>query len=243
MKKNIKYNGLGSYSKRNKKIKLEKICVVGIFTILILYIMALNLRSNISQEISSLQEVAAVENKEEESIVEESKEDSINQEVYSNTYMDSEKIDFIESISDGAISNYNKYGILPSITMAQAILESGWGNSELAVTHNNLFGIKADSRWNGAIATIVTSENYNDSTIANFRKYDSINESIEDHGKFLYENSRYVEYGLFDGKNYKEQAQALENAGYSTVKNENGEPIYADKLIALIEKYNLMQYD
>ncbi|WP_277232999.1 glycoside hydrolase family 73 protein [Romboutsia timonensis] len=243
MKKNIKYNGLGSYSKRNKKIKLEKICVVGIFTILILYIMALNLRSNISQEISSLQEVAAVENKEEESIVEESKEDSINQEVYSNTYMDSEKIDFIESISDGAISNYNKYGILPSITMAQAILESGWGNSELAVTHNNLFGIKADSRWNGAIATIVTSENYNDSTIANFRKYDSINESIEDHGKFLYENSRYAEYGLFDGKNYKEQAQALENAGYSTVKNENGEPIYADKLIALIEKYNLMQYD
>ena len=243
MKKNIKYNGLGSYSKRNKKIKLEKICVVGIFTILILYIMALNLISNISQEISSLQEVAAVENKEEESIVEESKEDSINQEVYSNTYMDSEKIDFIESISDGAISNYNKYGILPSITMAQAILESGWGNSELAVTHNNLFGIKADSRWNGAIATIVTSENYNDSTIANFRKYDSINESIEDHGKFLYENSRYAEYGLFDGKNYKEQAQALENAGYSTVKNENGEPIYADKLIALIEKYNLMQYD
>ena len=243
MKKNIKYNGLGSYSKRNKKIKLEKICVVGIFTILILYIMALNLRSNISQEISSLQEVAAVENKEEASIVEESKEDSINQEVYSNTYMDSEKIDFIESISDGAISNYNKYGILPSITMAQAILESGWGNSELAVTHNNLFGIKADSRWNGAIATIVTSENYNDSTIANFRKYDSINESIEDHGKFLYENSRYAEYGLFDGKNYKEQAQALENAGYSTVKNENGEPIYADKLIALIEKYNLMQYD
>ena len=243
MKKNIKYNGLGSYSKRNKKIKLEKICVVGIFTILILYIMALNLRSNISQEISSLQEVAAVENKDEESIVEESKEDSINQEVYSNTYMDSEKIDFIESISDGAISNYNKYGILPSITMAQAILESGWGNSELAVTHNNLFGIKADSRWNGAIATIVTSENYNDSTIANFRKYDSINESIEDHGKFLYENSRYAEYGLFDGKNYKEQAQALENAGYSTVKNENGEPIYADKLIALIEKYNLMQYD
>ena len=243
MKKNIKYYGLRSYTKRDKKIKLEKICVVSIFTILILYIMALNLRSNISQEISSLQEVAAVENKEEESIVEESKEDSINQEVYSNTYMDSEKIDFIESISDGAISNYNKYGILPSITMAQAILESGWGNSELAVTHNNLFGIKADSRWNGAIATIVTSENYNDSTIANFRKYDSINESIEDHGKFLYENSRYAEYGLFDGKNYKEQAQALENAGYSTVKNENGEPIYADKLIALIEKYNLMQYD
>ena len=243
MKKNIKYNGLGSYTKRNKKIKLEKICVVGIFTILILYIMVLNLRSNISQEINDLQEVAAVENKEQENIIEENEEDSDNQEVYSNTYMDSEKMEFIETISDGAISNYNKFGILPSITMAQAILESGWGNSELAVTHNNLFGIKADSRWNGAIATIATSENYNDSTIANFRKYDNINESIEDHGKFLYENSRYAEYGLFNGNDYKSQAQALEDAGYSTVKNENGEPIYADKLISLIEKYNLMQYD
>ena len=248
MKKNIKYNGLRSYTQRNKKMKLEKICIASIFTIIILYIMVLNLRSNISQEITDLQEVAAVESKEqentvEENIREESEIDTTNEEVYSNTYIDSEKMAFIETISDGAISNYNKYGILPSITMAQAILESGWGNSELAVTHNNLFGIKADLRWNGAVATIATSENYNDSTIANFRKYDSINESIEDHGKFLYENSRYAEYGLFDGKNYKEQAQALENAGYSTVKNENGEPIYADKLIALIEKYNLMQYD
>ena len=239
MKKNIKYYGLRSYTKRDKKIKLEKICVVSIFTILILYIMVLNLRSNISQEGSDLQEVAVVEYKQEENIIEE----AINQEVYSNTYIDSDKMEFIKTISDGAISNYNKYGILPSITMAQAILESGWGSSELAVTHNNLFGIKADTRWNGAVATITTSENYNDSTIANFRKYENINESIEDHGKFLYENSRYAEYGLFNGKDYKAQAQALEDAGYSTVKNENGEPIYADKLIALIEKYNLMQYD
>ncbi|WP_148322007.1 glycoside hydrolase family 73 protein [Paraclostridium bifermentans] len=248
MKKNIKYNGLRSYTQRNKKMKLEKICIASIFTIIILYIMVLNLRSNISQEITDLQEVAAVESKEqentvEENIREESEIDTTNEEVYSNTYIDSEKMAFIETISDGAISNYNKYGILPSITMAQAILESGWGNSELAVTHNNLFGIKADLRWNGAVATIATSENYNDSTIANFRKYDSIDESIEDHGKFLYENSRYAEYGLFNGKDYKSQAQALEDAGYSTVKDENGEPIYADKLISLIEKYNLMQYD
>lgn len=248
MKKNIKYNGLRSYTQRNKKIKLEKICIASIFTILILYIIVLNLRSNISQEISDLQEVAAMESKKQEnkiekSTVDDSKVASNNQEVYSNTYIDSEKMAFIETILDGAISNYNKYGILPSITMAQAILESGWGNSELAVTHNNLFGIKADLRWNGAVATIATSENYNDSTIANFRKYDSIDESIEDHGKFLYENSRYAEYGLFNGKDYKAQAQALEDAGYSTVKNENGDPIYADKLISLIEKYNLMQYD
>ncbi|MDU2123842.1 MAG: glycoside hydrolase family 73 protein [Clostridium celatum] len=243
MKKKIKYNGLRSYTQRNKKIKLEKICIVSLFTIFILYIMTLNLRSNIFEEISDLNEVAAIESNTQEATLEESKVDPTHQDVYSNTYIDSEKMSFIESISEGAISNYNKYGILPSITMAQAILESGWGNSELAVTHNNLFGIKADLRWNGAVATIVTNENYNDSTVANFRKYDSINESIEDHGRFLYENSRYTEYGLFDGKDYKAQAQALEDAGYSTVKNENGEAIYADKLISLIEKYNLMKYD
>ena len=243
MKKRVKYNGLSSYTKRNKKIKLEKICIVSIFTIFTLYIIVLNLRRNISQEISDLQEVAAVDSKKQENNIEESNLDTTNKKVYSNIYIDSENMTFIENISEGAISNYNKYGILPSITMAQAILESGWGNSELAVIHNNLFGIKADLRWNGAVATIVTSENYNDYTVANFRKYDSINESIEDHGKFLYENSRYAEYGLFDGKDYKAQAQALEDAGYSTVKNENGESIYADKLISLIEKYSLMQYD
>ena len=243
MKKRVKYNGLSSYTKRNKKIKLEKICIVSIFTIFTLYIIVLNLRRNISQEISDLQEVAAVDSKKQENNIEESNLDTTNKKVYSNIYIDSENMTFIENISEGAISNYNKYGILPSITMAQAILESGWGNSELAVIHNNLFGIKADLRWNGAVATIVTNENYNDSIVANFRKYDSINESIEDHGKFLYENSRYAEYGLFDGKDYKAQAQALEDAGYSTVKNENGESIYADKLISLIEKYSLMQYD
>ena len=62
-------------------------------------------------------------------------------------------------------------------------------------------------------------------------------------GKFLYENSRYSEYGLFAGKNYIQQAQALEDAGYSTVRNSDGVPVYADKLVTLIEKYNLMEYD
>ena len=243
MRKNIKYDGLRTYAQKSKKVKLGKIFLASIFTIVILYIMIFNLKDNVSNEINSLQEVSVMENKEKGNSTEEENLEASNQEVYSNTYIDSEKMGFLQKISEGAKSNYNKYGILPSITMAQAILESGWGNSELAVTHNNLFGIKADSRWNGAVATITTSENYNDSTVANFRKYDNINESIEDHGKFLYENSRYTEYGLFNAKNYKSQAQALEDAGYSTVKNEGGEPIYADKLISLIVKYNLMQYD
>lgn len=167
------------------------------------------------------------------------KNNALFNELYSNENM----ISFINSLEDAAISNYEDYGILPSITMAQAILESGWGKSELAKDYNNLFGIKADSRWDGTIATIVTTENYDDVIEANFRKYDNIDESIEDYGKFLKENSRYEESGFFEGKNYKSQAQALENAGYSTAKNENGELIYGDKLINVIQKYNLMLWD
>ncbi len=163
--------------------------------------------------------------------------------LYKDLYKDEEKMAFINKIYPAALENYNSYGILPSITMAQAILESGWGESELAVEHNNIFGIKADSRWGGAVAVMRTKENYDDVIEANFRKYDSVLQSIEDHGEFLNENERYRVNGLFDGKEYKSQAQALENAGYSTAENENGEKIYADKLINVIQNYNLMIFD
>lgn len=236
MKKNIQYKGINSYILRNKRFKYIKIYTTILFVFLISIIIITNLKENISREVINLKEGGGIEkNKYLDSTIEE--------DVYSDLYIDEEKMEFLRIVSKGAINSYNKYGILPSITISQAILESGWGKSELAVTHNNLFGIKADSRWNGAVATIATSENYNDSIIANFRKYNSIDESIEDHGKFLYENSRYSEYGLFSAKDYKEQAQVLEDAGYSTVQDENGTPIYADKLISIIEKYNLMQYD
>ena len=236
MKNNSRYRGLNSYILRSKRFQYNKLCIVILVTVLILFIIATNLKRDIYNEVSNLEEGGVIETKE-------NVDSTIEKEVYSNSYIDEEKAEFLKVVSMGAINSYNKYGVLPSITIAQAILESGWGKSELAVTHNNLFGIKADSRWSGAIATISTNENYNDSIIANFRKYNSINESIEDHGKFLYENSRYAEYGLFNAKDYKEQAQALEDAGYSTVQNENGIPIYADKLISVIEKYSLMQYD
>ena len=163
--------------------------------------------------------------------------------LFKDLYKDEAKIAFINKIHDSAVNSYISYRILPSITIAQAILESGWGESELAVKYNNLFGIKADSRWDGEVATIKTTENYNDVIEANFRKYDNIIESIEDHGEFLYTGSRYKENGLFDGEDYKSQAQALENAGYSTAKNEYGEKIYADKLIDVIQRYNLMIFD
>lgn len=154
-----------------------------------------------------------------------------------------DKIRFIKEIEDGARYNYNKYGILPSITVAQAILESGWGKSKLSKESNNIFGIKADSRWDGESIEVITSENYNDKVKSKFRKYNNITESIKDHGKFLYENKRYEENGLFNSKNYKKQAQALEDAGYSTKKDKYGKLIYADMLIYIIQKYNLNKLD
>lgn len=162
---------------------------------------------------------------------------------YLHRGLDKEKIHFIEKISDGAYENYKNYGILPSITIGQAILESGWGESELSSKHNNIFGIKADASWSEERVNMKTKENYNDFITGDFRAYNNVNSSIKDHGKFLWENERYAQNGLFETKNYRAQAQVLEDAGYSTAKDENGNLIYGDKLIRVIQENNLMIYD
>ncbi|MGL5352829.1 MAG: glycoside hydrolase family 73 protein [Clostridium sp.] len=156
---------------------------------------------------------------------------------------DKNKTKFIANIENEAKKNYIEYKILPSVTMAQAILESGWGESTLSSKHNNLFGIKADERWNGDKVNMETKENYDDVITGYFRAYKNYEASINDHGKFLSENSRYKDNGIFDSKTYEGQTQALENAGYATVKNEEGEPIYADLLEAVIRNNNLMLFD
>ncbi|WP_246637678.1 glycoside hydrolase family 73 protein [Crassaminicella profunda] len=156
---------------------------------------------------------------------------------------DSPYIKFINEISDEAIERYDEYGIFPSITIAQAILESGWGKSELSKKANNLFGIKADKSWNGEQIKMKTVEYYNKDTNSDFRVYENIGESLKDHSKFIYENKRYRKNGVFNASYYVEQAQALENAGYSTKENENGERIYAELLIQLIRQYNLQLID
>lgn len=156
---------------------------------------------------------------------------------------DKEKDKLIENMKEISIDNYKKSGVLPSVIISQAILESNWGKSELSAKYNNYFGIKASAGWNGKIATFSTKENYNDTIKAKFRAYDSLEESVNDLGNFLNVNSRYRKHGLFDGKNYIEQAQALEDAGYSTKKNSKGEAIYADLLIELIKDNNLMIID
>lgn len=150
---------------------------------------------------------------------------------------------FINQLVESAKANYFKSGILPSITIAQAILESNWGNSELAQATYNLFGIKADANWEGPIATFETME-YSDLVIQDdFRKYDSWQQSIDDHANFLLVNPRYQAAGVFAAKTYRTQAQALQDAGYSTVQDETGTPVYAKRLGELIRQYNLQIFD
>lgn len=136
-----------------------------------------------------------------------------------------------------------KLNILPSVTIAQAILESNWGKSSLAVEANNLFGIKASKDWTGGVYIKTTKEqkpNGNIYTInANFRKYASWNESIKDHDNFFvstpWRTQNYQK--VLTAKNYKDQAQALRECGYATDLN------YGSKLIRLIEQHNLQKYD
>ena len=148
--------------------------------------------------------------------------------------------EFIESLIPGARESFDKYKVYPSLIIAQAIHESGWGKSALAQKGNNLFGIKADSRWTGARINMRTAEYKGGNKYyinADFRKYKNFNESIVDHGKFLSNNSRYSKNGVFTARTSAEQAQALQRAGYAT------DPKYAQKLISTIKAYDLTRYD
>lgn len=160
-----------------------------------------------------------------------------------NTLNDSSKQDFIKELYPQAAEIYDKYGVLPSISISQAILESGWGKSDLSVKSNNLFGIKADPSWKGKKIKMNTSEYYNKKIIDDFRVYDSHEDSMKDYGEFLNNNKRYKQSGVFEATQYLKQAKAIENAGYSTVQNDKGEDIYAELLIGIIQEQNLQLLD
>ena len=143
---------------------------------------------------------------------------------------------FIQSVAPGAIAGWNKYGVLPSITVAQAILESGWGQSSLSSNAHNLFGIKGS--YNGHSVTMPTREVYGGRSVYindNFRAYANNSESVEDHGNFLYSNQRY--HNLLGDTNYVSVANKLHLDGYAT------DPSYANSLIRLVQIYNLNQLD
>lgn len=143
----------------------------------------------------------------------------------------SDYVDYIERYKELAIEQMKEYHIPASITLAQAVLESGAGKSELAQRSNNHFGIKCGSEWNGR-STRHTDDRRNEC----FRAYSSVEESYEDHSKFLL-RSRYKPLFSLKPTDYKAWARGLKACGYAT------SPTYAERLIKLIETYELHKYD
>ncbi|REE08106.1 flagellum-specific peptidoglycan hydrolase FlgJ [Winogradskyella pacifica] len=175
---------------------------------------------------SNTTKTAVVKDKKEEvktvetnpTVIEENKAPS-SVEVYINLYAEISK------------NKMRTHKIPASITLAQGILESGVGKGRLAVKANNHFGIKCHG-WTGA-------KIYHDDDRSQecFRKYDKAEMSYEDHSEFLTGRSRYA--SLFDLRpdDYKGWAKGLRAAGYATDRK------YPEKLISLIERYNLDKYD
>ncbi|MDY4561408.1 MAG: glucosaminidase domain-containing protein [Peptostreptococcus porci] len=150
---------------------------------------------------------------------------------------------FIEIVKEGAIAGWYEGKILPSVTIAQACLESGWGKSELATKANNLFGIKAKDDWKGEKYLVKTAEydknNKKFYIDAYFRNYRNWQESLVDHAKFFHAPAwRKENYKNVIGEtDYKKACKALQSAGYATSQS------YASQLIGLIEMYHLDKYD
>ena len=145
---------------------------------------------------------------------------------------------YIDEYKDIAIEEMNKTGIPASITLAQGMLESNWGRSELARKAKNHFGIKADKSWSGKTMKWEDDDYHNGKLIkSKFRKYKSADQSFVDHSEFLANKKRYEFLFNYDVTDYVAWAKGLVKAGYAT------DPKYASKLIKIIEKYGLYEYD
>jgi flagellum-specific peptidoglycan hydrolase FlgJ len=139
---------------------------------------------------------------------------------------------YINTFSETAKKNMREHGIPASITLAQGILESGAGKGRLCVEANNHFGIKCHTGWTGPSIT------HDDDALQEcFRKYSDPNDSYRDHSLFLTSRSRYASLFKLDKGDYQGWAKGLRAAGYAT------DPKYPDKLISLIERYQLYMYD
>ncbi len=140
--------------------------------------------------------------------------------------------EYIGAFKETAKINMKNHGVPASIILAQGILESGSGNGTLSKTANNHFGIKCHKDWEG-------DKVYHDDDEAGecFRKYKDAAESYKDHALFLTSRSRYKFLFELNKSDYISWAKGLKQAGYAT------DPNYPTKLISLIEKYELHQYD
>lgn len=141
------------------------------------------------------------------------------------------RAEYIETYKDEAIKEMQRSRVPASITLAQGILESGDGNSALAVKAKNHFGIKCHSDWKGK--TFIQDDDEKDEC---FRKYNSVLESFHDHSEFL-KRARYAALFELDITDYKGWAKGLKKAGYAT------NPKYPELLIKIIEQNELYQYD
>ena len=139
---------------------------------------------------------------------------------------------YIQQYQDIAVNHMHEYGIPASIKLAQGILESSYGTSKLAKESNNHFGIKCHKDWAGAV--VYHDDDEKDEC---FRKYDFVEDSYLDHSLFLVNKERYSSLFELKKNDYKNWAKGLKKAGYAT------NPDYANKLIQLIETYNLSYYD
>ena len=139
---------------------------------------------------------------------------------------------YIEKYKNAAKDNMISTGIPASITLSQAILESGAGTGPLSIQANNHFGIKCHKEWTGP-----SIRHTDDAENECFRKYDDPIQSFKDHSFFLTSRPRYSKLFQFKKDDYKSWAYGLKSAGYAT------DPKYPSKLIGLIERYDLSKYD
>lgn len=141
-------------------------------------------------------------------------------------------VEYIEQYSELAVEQMKLHKIPASITLAQGLLESGAGASELARKSNNHFGIKCGGSWRGR-----TVRHDDDARNECFRAYGHPRASYEDHSDFLRRGARYAFLFQLDITDYKGWARGLKKAGYAT------DPSYANRLITIIEDYDLYKYD
>ena len=146
--------------------------------------------------------------------------------------LNSHTLEYIKTYKDVAIKKMVEYKIPASITLAQGILESGSGRSELTRKANNHFGIKCHNDWDGKRVR------YDDDRRREcFRKYKDPEGSFNDHSMFLTTRSRYEDLFRLAPDNYRAWAKGLKKAGYATDRK------YPQKLIGIIEDYELYRYD
>ncbi len=147
---------------------------------------------------------------------------------------------FIEAVAEAARQSTHRPNVPVSVTIAQAILESDWGRSQLSRQANNLFGIKALTGPGPAgTVTFSTWESQDGQDVviqAPFKAYNSLQESVDDHGWFFVRNPRYAG-ALAVADDPRAFAQEIQRAGYAT------DPAYTDKLVQLMDRYNLYRFD